>query len=165
MSWQILICRAKPNPAGKDRTPLGGPRQEQLLGEWVDLQNTGDASVNLSTLHLSNFEFLSGCVRKENPTIYWDGSADEKLAPNQILRVHTGKSLYSASMLNEDRNGVNLHAYAEKGNFVLNNKCGDILGVWWKDRDGKWHNEDTASYDPNPPEGAILRRIGPKLMP
>lgn len=58
MSWKILVYRAKPNPAGKDRA-YGYPQQQQLLGEWVDLQNTGDASVSLSSLHLYHENFLS----------------------------------------------------------------------------------------------------------
>ena len=164
MSWKVVICRAKPNPAGKDR--VGGyPSNEQLLGEWVDLQNTGDAPVTLSRIHLSDVRFSQSCVPEGQPIIYWNGSDSQSLASGQIVRVHTGKSLYSSGMLNEDRAGVHLHAYAEKGNFVLNNKCGDIIGVWRIGSDGKWIKEDGASYDPNPPEGAILRRVGDKLIP
>jgi len=163
MSWKVVICRAKPNPAGKDR--VGGyPRNEQLLGEWVDLQNVGDAPVSLTTLHLSNVTFSQNCVPGNN-TIYWSGTGTQSLTPGQILRVHTGKSMYSSSMQSQDWAGAHLHAYAEKGNFVLNNKCGDAIAVWWKGNDEKWNQEDRASYDPNPPEGAVLRRVGDKLIP
>lgn len=164
MSWKIEIYQAKPNPAGKDRTAWGSPRQEQLLGEWVDLRNVGDTSVPLSISHLSDIEFSQNCVPTKNPAIYWNGSSAQSLSPGQIVRVHTGKSVYSLSMLNEDRVGVHLHAYAEKGNFVLNNKCGDIIRVWWKSSDGKLNREDEAAYDPNPAEGSILKRVGNKLI-
>jgi len=64
-----------------------------------------------------------------------------------------------------DRFGVDIHAYAERGSFVLNNDCGDVISVWWIDSDKKFHREDSAEYDPDPPEGAILKRVGPKLKP
>jgi len=163
MAWKILICRAKPNPAGKDRAG-GYPRHEQLLGEWVDLRNTGDAAVVLSTIHLSNMQFSQNCIPNGQPNIYWNGSSNQTLAPGQILRVHTGKSTYSYLMSDEDKIGVDLHVYAEKGNFVLNNKCGDVLAVLWR-YNNEWRKEDGSFYDPNPPEGAILKRVGDKLVP
>jgi len=164
MSWKILVCRAKPNPAGKDRA-YGYPQQQQLLGEWADLQNTGDAAVNLSTLNLCHVQFSSQGVPEDKPTIYWTGEYGKVLNPGQIVRVHTGKSAYASSMAYDDAQGVHLHSYAEKGNFVLNNDYGDVISVWWKDKDGNWHKEDTAGYDPKPPEGVVLRRVGDKLIP
>ncbi len=164
MAWKILVYRAKPNPAGKDRVS-GYPQQQQLLGEWVDLQNTGDASVNLSMLNLCHVQFSNQGVPEDKPTIYWTGKYEEVLKPGQILRVHTGKSAYASSMAYNDTQGVHLHAFAEKGNFVLNNNYGDVISVWWKDKDGNWRKEDAAGYDPNPPEGVILKRAGDKLIP
>ena len=165
MSWQIRIIRAKPNPAGKDKNYMGIPKKDQLLGEWADLQNTGDASVRLSTIHLCHTEFSPNCTPKENPTTYWSGKDTETLNVGQIVRVHTGESLYSSIMEFSDQIGVHLHAFAEKGSFVLNNKCGDIISVWWKNQQNEWCREDIASYDPNPPEGRILKRVGAKLIP
>ena len=34
------VYRAKPNPAGKDRSQ-GSPLGSQLVAEWVDLKNNG----------------------------------------------------------------------------------------------------------------------------
>lgn len=164
MSWKIEIHRAKPNPAGKDRSQYG-VSEEQLLAEWVDLKNVGDASVALSTLNLAHLEFESGCRPKSSPSIYWTGPSSGVLSPGQIIRVHTGKSSEFRRMRQEDQNGVHLHGYAEKGNFVLNNKCGDALSVWWKGSDQKWHKDDEAAYDPNPPDGAVLVRRAQKLVP
>lgn len=163
MSWKILAYRAKPNPVGKDRVS-GYPQQQQLLGEWVDLQNTGDGSVRLSTLNLCHVQFSNQGVPEDKPTIYWTGKDGEVLNPGQILRVHTGKSAHASAMAYNDAQGVNLHAFAEEGNFVLNNNYGDIISVWWKDKDNKWYREDVASYDPNPPEGVVLKRSGDKLI-
>lgn len=165
MSWKIEIHRAKPNPTGKDKAKNSAPTAEQLLAEWVDLKNTGDGSVNLSDINLSNFRFDANCKRHESPTIYWTGKSTDVLQVGKIVRVHTGKSSQSASMLAADRNGADIHAYADSGNFILNNKCGDVLGVWYKKTtDRSWGKDDGASYDPNPREGAILVRAGLKLI-
>ncbi len=163
MAWQIEIHRAKPNPKGKDKV-AGFPIPHQLLAEWVDLRNSGDANVALSTLHLSDTDFGPGCEAKQ-ATIYWNGSANTVLKPGEIVRVHTGRSTSASSMLIEDALGVNHHAYAERGNFVLNNSCGDRLAVWFKhSKTGEWIRDDTAAYAPNPPEAAVLYRVGASLI-
>ncbi len=58
---------------------------------------------------------------------------------------------------------VIVFGYAEKGSFVLNNKCGDTLSVWWKHGDN-WHKDDEAGYRPNPQEGKVLQRVGDGLV-
>ena len=163
MSWKVQIMRAKPNPAGKDKA-RGTPIPAQLLGEWVDLKNVGDGSVNFSTLHLADSEFTHSCAITKQAVIYWNGGSGQ-LSPGEIVRVHTGRSSESYLMAAEDRLGVHYHAYAERGSFVLNNVCGDNLSIWWKDSNGNWNQEDLASYDMNPPEGEILQRVGSKLVP
>jgi hypothetical protein len=161
MSWKIRIEKAKPNPAGKDKDK-DTPKPEQLMGEWVDLKNVGDGSVKLSTLNLANTHFDKNCKVTERVVIYWTGSGDQTLAVGQTVRVHTGKASQSGSMKSEDRSGPDIHAYAEKGNFVLNNDCGDTLTVRWQGE--SWHTEDEAAYDANPKEGAVLTRSGNKLI-
>lgn len=164
MSWKIEIHRAKPNPTGKDKSgncPIAG----QLLAEWVDLKNTGDAPVLLSTLNLAHREFGENCTVKSEATIYWTGQAGVALQPGQIVRVHTGHRRDAALMNAIDQNGANVHDYAESGMFVLNNKCGDSLGVWWKtEADNQWRKEDATSYGANPIEGKILQRLGAILI-
>jgi hypothetical protein len=162
VSWKIEIHRAKPNPTGKDKAG-NTPIASQLLGEWVDLKNVGDAAVSLSSLHLANREFDGSCRVKTNAQIYWTGPSSVTLSPGQIVRIHTGRSRDAASMSAEDQLGVNCHSYAEKGTFVLNNKCGDTLSVWWKHGDN-WHKDDEATYGPNPTEGRILQRVGSGLF-
>jgi hypothetical protein len=164
MSWKIEIHRAKPNPVGKDKSG-NNPIASQLLGEWVDLKNTGDAAVDLSHLNLAHREFDDKCIAKAEPKIYWSGSRGVILQPSQIVRVHTGRRRDATLMNAVDQNGVHVHEYAESGSFVLNNKCGDTLSVWWQsDADKKWHLEDTASYAANPSEGKLLQRVGDKLV-
>lgn len=162
MSWKIEIYRAKPNPTGKDKAG-NTPIASQLLGEWVDLKNTGDTAVSLSSLNLANQEFDGSCRVKTEAQIYWTGRSNVSLAPGEIVRVHTGRSTDVASMATEDQQGVHHHDYAGKGNFVLNNKCGDTLSVWWKSGE-KWYKDDEAGYAPNPTEGKVLRRVGQSLV-
>ena len=160
MAWKIQINRAKPNPAGKDKSG-NVPLAEQLLGEWVDLVNVGDGSVTLSSIHLSNLEFGTNCEPKQS-VIYWNGPSAITLKPNESVRVHTGRSRDLASIKAADRVGTTYRSFAERGLFVLNNRCGDTLTVWWK-HDGKWNMDDQASYLANPPEGAVLSRVASLL--
>jgi hypothetical protein len=164
MSWEIQICRAKPNPAGKDRAG-NNPLQEQLLGEWVDLQNVGNTSVNLSVITLFHLQYSQTGIAENHFTPYWRGNPGEVLNPGEILRVHTGKSAYATYMRDVDKQGVHRHSFAESGNFVLNNRFGDTISIWWRNSQNEWVKEDQVSYDPNPPDGAILRRSGDKLVP
>lgn len=159
----LFIQSAKPNPFGKDAMRHSA-KPEQLLGEWVVLQNNGNASLNLGNFYLANREFDSHCVAKPQPVIYWGGDGAKTLAPGQTVRVHTGKFADWWAANTEDKNGVHYHSFAEKGWFVLNNRCGDTISVWTKDRAGQYLNVDSASYDPNPPDGAILERSGNKLV-
>ena len=81
---------------------------------------------------------------------------------SQVLAF--GDVLDAADQLSaEDRDGVNYHAWANSGSFVLNNDCGDTLRLW-ANING-WKLIDSAGYSPNPPEGAILVRRGDKLEP
>lgn len=164
MSWKIQIHKAKPNPQGKDKPRYEGPDQAQLLAEWVDLKNVGDTGVRLSQLHLTHIEYDERGQPKPNPTIYWNGSALDTLMPGKIVRVHTGKSSASAQMLQTDRVGPDLHSYADRTNFALNNKNGDTLSIWWQTAGKEWNKDDYALYDPNPAEGVILIRQGAKLV-
>lgn len=163
MSWKLQITQAKPNPVGKDKNRWS-PKPDHLLGEWVDLKNVGDGSVTLSLIHVAHREFSANCVPKDKPVIYWTGSGMITVQPGEIVRLHTGRSNDSWQMAAADRVGVTYHAYAESGSFVLNNDCGDAVSVWWKGSDGAFNHEDTASYDANPPDGAILYRSGHKLV-
>ncbi|HYE32902.1 MAG TPA: hypothetical protein VEH27_15855 [Methylomirabilota bacterium] len=67
-------------------------------------------------------------------------------------------------MAAHDQQGVDYHAFADSGNFVLNNECGDSISVWWNNA-GTWEPEDAATYARHPGEGAILIRFGDKLVP
>ena len=162
---KILIYRAKPNPAGKDAVQHHTTPQ-QLNGEWVDLRNNGATALNLGGFHLANREFDSRCVAKSQPVVYWFGDSRITLQPGEIVRVHTGNERDAYHMLQSDRQEVHYHSFANRGWFVLNNRCGDTISVWSKDAQGNYvaPSVDEASYDPNPPDGEVLVRKGTKLV-
>lgn len=81
------------------------------------------------------------------------------LGVGRTVRVHSGGNIPLYDMNAEDAQGADFHLFTGK-NYIWNNDCGDTAGLW----DGSaW--TDKAAYDPNPPEGVILRRVGDKLIP
>lgn len=159
----LQVSQAKPNPTGKDKYSSGISKPEQLLGEWVDVKNIGNEAVPLSSLKLSHRTFLSNCTYTGRDEAYWVGSGIDLLQPNKTIRIYTGRRSDAPLMNPADRLGADLFAFAEKSNFVLNNKCGDTITVTWQSTYGT-SQSDAASYDPNPPEGVVLKRNGSKLI-
>lgn len=80
----LTIHQAKPNPIGKDRTPTGSVRPEQLLGEWADIKNVGSSSIRISTLHLSHTRFSDSC-QPSGVEEYWRGGGNDFLQPGKGL--------------------------------------------------------------------------------
>jgi hypothetical protein len=157
MSFHLQVYRAKPNPAGKDRS-RSGPKPEQLVAEWVDIKNVGTQDVAFASFELHHTTFKPGCIA-DGTECYWKvPQATGGLAPGQILRVHTGSKRLEGTLSAEDRGlDVNWSTYAERENFALNNDCGDLITVVWADDAGKrW--KDSAGYGPRPPEGVVLYR-------
>lgn len=164
MSSNIQIVRAKPNPAGKDKTSSGVPKPEQLVAEWVDMKNIGNEPVRFPTMELHHTLFNERCVSLNRTERYWSGGGGAALEPGETLRVHTGRKEYENTLSAEDRGDGRWRGFAGLDRFVLNNRCGDCIHVFWTARDGTRYR-DSASYDPNPPEGSVLYRRGDKLQP
>jgi hypothetical protein len=162
MSSNLQIVRAKPNPAGKDKTSSGVPKPEQLVAEWVDIKNIGDEPVRFLTMELHHTLFNERCVSLNKTERYWGGGGNAELQPGETLRVHTGLKEYQSTLSAEDRGDGTWRAFDGRERFVLNNRCGDCIQVFWTGRNGKRY-VDSASYDPNPPEGRVLHRRGDKL--
>ncbi len=164
MSTLLQVFRAKPNPFGKDKTSGGVPKPEQLLGEWVDIKSIGTEGIRISTIELSDHLYHSDCQDTGKSQVYWhDTGTTGTLNAGQIIRVHTGKKSDEALMLDIDKGSVDWRSFANRGNFVLNNACGDVLTITWQDARGNRYS-DAASYKPNVPEGAILVRSGQTLV-
>jgi len=115
-------------------------------------------------MKLYDVTFDSRCQPINKLQNYWSGGSDSLLKVGQVIRVHTGRMSDESLMDPADRQGADWHGYAGKDNFVLNNRCGDTVTVSWQDAYGKTVS-DSASYKPNVPEGAVLRRIGNELVP
>lgn len=164
MSLEIKF--AKPNPLGKDKTSFGTPKPEQLLGEWVDIVNVGNHPIRISTIALHHTLFNDRCQSMQRTENYWTGDGAGFLQVGQTLRVHTGRkrdeSLLQQSSV--DRGAVEWRGFANLDRFVLNNRCGDVIYVTWRDGGGVAF-QDRASYSNNPPEGVVLKRVGSELIP
>lgn len=153
---KLLIWRAKPNPAGKDKSQQT-PKPSQLNGEWVELKNDTSATVKLEGIQLAHTLYDSTGKPEPKPEDYWTGAKGLTLGAGEVLRIHTGRSADASSMLLEDSGGTDKHAFAEHGNFKLNNKEGDVLYLYAS-------ASDKASYLPDVREGAVLTRVGDKLV-
>ena len=151
---KLTTWRAKPNPAGRDKIH-GVPTAKQLNGEWAEIKNTSAATMDLSGLQLSHTLYDKEGRPEQKPEVYWTAKKGLQLTANGVLRVHTGHQ--SGGLNLEDEAGADQHAYAEHGNFKLNNKEGDKLYL-------STSTPDSAYYDQNVREGAVLTRVGDKLV-
>lgn len=161
MRKSVKLLRAKPNPVGKDKI-LGIPKAEQLLGEWIDIKNTGTEAIKLSDIFLSHTKFNNKC-EMIGTDCFWIGR-NNFLHPERIIRVHTGNISDEHLMRQEDKINGGWCSFANRDNFVLNNRCGDILTLTWRDFNS-FPQAETVSFEANQPEGAILVRVGNNLVP
>lgn len=152
----LQITRIKPNPAGKDRNRYGQTSSSQLAAEWVDFKNEGTTAYDCSQLELWHQAFHHG----QTPT--WDKVMSFKgaLQPGKTVRVHSGSGPDSI-IKEEDRRGADFHLFTDR-DYVWNNKEGDTPALY---NPVTKVTLDSASYDPNPPEGDVLVRSGGKLVP
>jgi hypothetical protein len=164
LSLSLRIYQAKPNPVGKrgnDRTDR--TRDELLLGEWVDIENNGIELITFSRIQLHHTLFNELCQTSGQTKKYWSAEGTGLLKPGQILRVHTGRHQDRGMLSEADEDDADWHAYAERADFVLNNRCGEVIVLTWQDEEGREY-KDVASYAPNPPEGAVLIRSDNQLV-
>lgn len=152
----LQIARIKPNPVGKDRNRYGHTNAAHLAAEWLDFRNDGAASVDLNSVELYHRAYHQG----QNPT--WEKvlAFVGQLGPARMVRVHSGNGPESV-LKDEDRQGADCHLFTGK-NYVWNNREGDMPALYDRVTEVTL---DTASYDPNPPEGEVLVRSGTKLVP
>jgi hypothetical protein len=140
----LYITKALPNPAGKDRTPTHQVTVDQLNGEWLEFQNISNKNLNLEGVHLDHYTFDNLCRQTGEAILV---TLNCSLASRKSMRVHTGRGQAWWE-------GDLYHVYAGHGNYVWNNRCGDIAIL----RVASGGKIDWASYLPNPGEGRILQR-------
>jgi hypothetical protein len=153
----LQAVRLKPNPAGKDRTRRGGAATAQLGGEWVDIQNTRSAPVDLSGVTLYHIAY-SGAQDAGT----WEAVMNFKgtLGVGEVVRVHAGQGPVTA-LHDVDQQGSNYHLFTGRDQYVWNNDRGDCAALF---QAGQSNPFDKACYDPNPPEGVILMRVANRLV-
>lgn len=151
----IQTSQLKPNPAGKDRTKTGAS-ESQLAAEWVDIKNTGRSSVDLSGVSLYHKAF------KRDGSFEWDlvVKLSGEIGAGQVLRIHSGKGPFSVVRA-EDKVGSDYYMFTGQSRYIWNNDHGDTSLLWQPSTELRI---DEASYDPYPPEGVILQRVGSKLV-
>lgn len=141
----LLVTRALPNPAGKDRVPGYLVDNDQLNGEWVEFRNTTQNMLTIDGVSIAHYTFNSYCRQtSEDVLTSFTGS----MASGSSIRLHTG----SGQSWDE---GSIRHLYLGRGNYVWNNGCGDTAVL----RVAAGGLIDRASYDSNPPEGTVLNRV------
>lgn len=151
----LRTVRLKPNPPGKDRTRYGASAV-QLGAEWVDIQNVGRSPVDLAGVRLCHVAYS-----RSERTGRWEEVITFKgtLPASQVMRVHSGSGPLN-QLRQEDVQGADHHLFTGK-NYVWNNAEGDCSGLF---EAGQSSPFDRACYDPNPPDGAVLVRVGDKLV-
>lgn len=141
----LLVTRVLPNPAGKDRLYPYPPSNDQLNAEWVEFGNVGGRVLSLDGVTISHYTFDRSCSRTgEDLLTTFNGTLDA----GRSIRLHTGRGETRAD-------GTVWHLYAGRSNYAWNNECGDTAVL----RSGRQELIDWASYDPEPPEGAVLNRV------
>jgi hypothetical protein len=140
----LLVTRALPDPAGKDRTPLYMPSNEQLNQEWIEFANIQAQPFSVEGVALSHYTFDGYCQRTGEDVLM---TLTGMVQPRHSVRFHTG----SGAPWNE---GTIRHLYVGRANYAWNNRCGDTAVL----RNARGEVLDWASYDPAPLQGVILNR-------
>jgi hypothetical protein len=154
------VCRVRPNPAGKEHQRDGSPPAELVCGEWIDIRNHGMSAVTTKGVCLYHLAYPGPGGAPECRLVA--SLPDRWLKPGEVLRVHSGQRRDLSALRPEDRTGADWHSFAGENAFNYNNREGDTLILYEVATETAI---DTASYDPNPPEDAILLRQGSKLIP
>lgn len=147
----LQTVRLKPNPTGKDRTRYGASAK-QLGAEWADIQNVSSQAIDLTGVSVKHVAYSA-----DGRTTRWEqvDSFKGTLQPGKTMRIHAGSG--PVSVLNpDDLSGADFHFFTG-GNYVWNNDKADCVGLFLNNQGTPF---DKACYATNPPEGAILKRVG-----
>lgn len=146
----LIITSAQPNPPGRDVARPGVTSNSKLNEEWVEFTVQRDRS--LIEDQLSHLTFNNYCHRTGQEVIFRFGIV--RVKAGQRVRVHTGSGT-------DYWEGSLLHVYAGRSWFVWNNACGDRATLSYGGT-----VIDSAYYEPNPPEGVLVRQPGTdRLVP
>ena len=154
----IRVYRMKLGSTGTGRSQDGSPNGKP--NEWFDVRNDGSGSVRTSGLCLYHLEYPGPEGEPEYRIV---ATLPEcSLKPGEILRVHSGPRRDLSALDLEDRIGADRHAFTGGEAHLWNRREGDTALLYAQATN---ETTDSVSYDPNPPEGVVLWRQGPKLVP
>lgn len=152
----ITVSRIKPNPTGKDRTRYGGASAAQLGAEWVDIKNTSANGISLAGIALYHLAYSGGQAQAQKVV-----DLTGVLGAGQILRIHSGQTRPLNVLYQDDLVGADFHGFTGSDNYIWNNDRPDCPGLV---RTSQNTYVDRACYDAGSPQGAILVRVGDKLV-
>lgn len=152
---KLLLTSIKPNPIGKDRSQTGAT-PAQLAAEWVDFRNDGSEPAPLDGVLLYHRAYSGGTASWARVTRFTGN-----LPVGKTVRVHAGRVRDLSVIRQEDLVGADYHLFTGEDRYAWNNREGDTP-LLYNDRTNT--TIDQASYDPFPPEGAVLVRQGAKFF-
>jgi hypothetical protein len=155
----LQVIKAKPNPAGKDKTGRFLLSSKQLGAEWIDIKNIGTAGQSLKNIQIYHVVYRDGSVEWELLKDFDNFESTPALPVGTIARIHSGSG--PLTILDpEDVQGANRHFFTGKG-YVWNNNEIDRPMIWDK---AKEVVVDQTYYDAPVPDGKILVRVNNKLI-
>lgn len=111
---KLTIIRIKPNPAGKDRPPHGGPSPAQLAAEWVDFRNDQGQDVSLNGVSLWHLTYAPGRAPEWAKVQTFSGT----LPSGKIVRVHSGQKRELSVIRPEDFAAADYHVFTGEDEFA-----------------------------------------------
>lgn len=155
----LQVIKAKPNPAGKDRSPGLLTTQSRLGAEWIDIKNIGSVGYPLKNIQIHHLAYTNGktewkLLKDFNSSLLIPG-----LPSGIVMRIHSGSGPLSV-LFPEDVQGASRHYFTGK-NYVWNNDKIDRPMIY---NSNSKDIIDQTYYDAFPEDGRILERYGDKLI-
>lgn len=155
----LAVYRIRPRPPGKRKPRDGAVGEEAGTGEWIDLRN--ESPKTLSTRGISLYRVVEAGSGGTAEYRFVVSLPDCSLKPEEILRVHSGRRRELSLLPSEDRLGAEWHTFTSEAAYIWADRQGDTALLY--EATSK-EMIDWASFDPDPPEGAVLQRQGAKLV-
>ncbi len=155
----LAVYRIRPRPAAKRKAQEGSVAAEPGTGEWIDLRN--ESPKTLSTRGISLYRVVESGSGGTAEYRFVVSLPDCSLKPEEILRVHSGRRRELSLLPSEDRLGAEWHTFTSEAAYVWADRQGDTALLY---EPASKEMIDWASFDANPPEGAVLQRQGAKLV-
>lgn len=152
---KLTLISIKPNPIGKDRSRTGAT-PGQLAAEWVGFRNDGNEPAPLDAVVQYHRAYSGGTASWDRVTGF-----SGTLPAGKTVRVHAGRARDTSVIKQEDLVGADYHIFSGEDRYVWNNREGDTALLYNTQTNT---TIDQASYDPFPPEGAVLLRQGTKFV-